>query len=139
MESRARSLVVAGLLLTALVSTGALIAEQEGLSGPASDESLAAWTARWMEGPVGSLATSEEKALYGELGNTTERLQFIRLFWERRDPTPRGPENEFLNEFAERVQFANSEYTTSREAGWETAFGQVVLMLGPPARTSTLR
>jgi GWxTD domain-containing protein len=135
MEIRVRSLMVAGLLLAVLASAGALLAEQEGLSGPAADETLAAWTTRWIDGPVSALATDEEKALYAELGNTTERLQFIRLFWERRDPTPRGPENEFLDEFAERVQFADSEYTTSREAGWETVFGQVVLMLGPPART----
>jgi len=107
----------------------------QGLAGPTGDESIADWTARWMEGPVSLVATREERKLYGELGSTREQLQFIRLFWERRDTQYRGPRNEFLDEFESRLTFAEEEFTTSREAGWETVFGHVVLLFGKPART----
>jgi GWxTD domain-containing protein len=102
--------------------------------GPEEGESLSAWTARWLDGPVQYIATDEEKEIYARLENTTQRLQFIRLFWERRDPTYRGPDNEFVDEFVRRVEYANEEFSDGGP-GWKTVFGRVVLVLGPPART----
>jgi GWxTD domain-containing protein len=134
MSKRVRS----GLLILALcaaIGPGSAGAVQEGLAGPSGEETLAQWTDRWIEGPVSLLATAEEKAIYDSLTSTTERLQFIRLFWERRDPTPRGPANEFLDTFADRVAYAEAEFENPREPGWQSVFGQVVLLFGPPDRT----
>ncbi len=132
---------VAAALLSILVvapGTGAMagtpVQERTSYLGPEEGETLTSWTERWLDGPVQYIATEEEKDIYGSLGSTTQRLQFIRLFWERRDPTARGPENEAVQEFVRRVEYANEEFG-ERGPGWETVFGRVVLVLGPPART----
>jgi GWxTD domain-containing protein len=72
--------------------------------------------------------------MYREAETTQERLQFIRLFWERRDPRIRGPVNEFLQEFEDRIEYANENFGNGTP-GWDTIFGRVVLVLGPPDRT----
>lgn len=133
-------LAVAGLAVLVLVSAGATSGQEravrrQGLAGPTEEESIGDWTARWMEGPVSLIATPEEEKLYRALGTTREQLQFIRLFWERRDTQYRGPRNEFLDEFESRLNYAEEEFSSSREAGWETVFGHVVLLFGKPART----
>lgn len=108
---------------------------QQGLSGPGEGETLASWTQRWMDGPAGVLATNDEKEFFAALSSTQERIEFIRLFWERRDPTPLGPRNEFLDELAARLEFVEGQFADDAEPGWKTVFGQVVLLYGIPDRT----
>jgi GWxTD domain-containing protein len=131
--------VAAGLLLWAPAST-ALAQERTSYLGPEEGETLTSWTERWLDGPVQYIATEDEIEAYRGLESTNQRLQFIRLFWERRDPTLRGPENEYLEEFVRRVEYAEEEFGEGPLAagglpGWQTAFGRVALILGPPART----
>ena len=108
--------------------------QRSGLLGPEEGETLTSWTERWLEGPVQFVASEEEKEFYESLKSVPERLQFIRLFWESRDPAPRGSENEFLVDFEQRVAYANENFGNGKP-GWDTAFGQVVLVLGAPDRT----
>ena len=108
--------------------------------GPEEGETLTSWTGRWLDGPVQHIATEEEIEIYESLESTAQRLQFIRLFWERRDPTGRDDENAFIDEFVRRVEYANEEFSEGQLAssgvpGWQTAFGRVVLVVGPPKRT----
>lgn len=108
--------------------------------GPEEGETLTSWTERWLDGPVQYIATEEEIAQYEALDSTSQRLAFIRLFWERRDPTARDADNEYLEEFVRRVEYADEEFTDGPLAagglpGWQTAFGRVALILGPPDRT----
>ncbi len=108
--------------------------------GPEEGETLTSWTERWLDGPVQHIATEEEIGIYSSLESTTQRLQFIRLFWERRDPTGRDRENAFMDEFVRRVEYANEEFgegplSQGSLPGWQTAFGRVVLIIGPPKRT----
>jgi hypothetical protein len=49
-------------------------------------------------------------------------------------------ENEYLEEFVRRVEYANEEFSDGPLSagglpGWRTAFGRVALVLGPPDRT----
>ncbi len=108
--------------------------------GPEEGETLTSWTGRWLDGPVQYIATEEEAEIYESLGSTTQRLQFIRLFWERRDPTGRDDENAFMDQFVRRVEYANEEFSEGQLAsssvpGWQTPFGRVALVIGPPKRT----
>ena len=96
---------------------------------------ITAWTERWLEGPVQFIADDDEKEIYASLRTVSERLQFIRLFWESRDPTQRDEVNEFLEEFERRVAYANEEFSDGDNPGWNTAFGQVALVVGEPDRT----
>jgi len=135
--TRASGLVLALALAVVALATPSQVAAQERTSylGPEEGETLTAWTERWLDGPVQYIATEEEKRVYAQLESTTQRLQFIRLFWDRRDPTYRGPDNEYLDEFVRRVEYANEEFTEGGTPGWETVFGQVALVLGPPNQT----
>lgn len=138
------ALPVGFLLVSLLASVGfasgqegseaALDARIEGLSTPPAGTPLAEWAAGWIDGPVSLVATDEERELFAELESTRERLQFIRLFWERRDPVPRGARNEYLDEFAERLDYAQERFGSGRDAGWQTLFGRVVMLFGEPDR-----
>ena len=135
-----RCLVVVAVVAMA---TGTALAQETirtSYLGPEEGETLTSWTERWLDGPVQYIATEDEIALYNSLDSTNQRLQFIRLFWQRRDPTPRDTENTYLDEFVRRVEYAEEEFTDGPLSGgglpgWQTAFGQVALILGPPART----
>ena len=133
-----------GLLIGVVLAGSSEAAQIETLRtsylGPEEGETLTSWTGRWLDGPVQHIATEEETEIYESLESTTQRLQFIRLFWERRDPTGRDDENAFIDEFVRRVEYANEEFSEGQLAssgvpGWQTAFGRVVLVVGPPKRT----
>ena len=136
----AAALLVAVLAAPAVSAGVAQIQERGTFLGPKERETLSSWTGRWLEGPIQYIATEEEQDIYNSLESTTQRLQFIRMFWERRDPSPRGPENEYLEEFVRRAvyaeeEFGDGQFGDGRNPGWATPFGQVVLVLGPPVRT----
>ena len=61
-----------------------------------------------------------------------KKEQLFREFWEKRDPTPFTPENELLNEYYQRVQYANETFGSFRD-GWETDRGEVYIRFGPPS------
>lgn len=125
------------------VASGVVLAQEAirtSYLGPEEGETLTSWTERWLDGPVQYIATEEEIGLYRSLDSTNQRLQFIRMFWERRDPTARDTENAYVDEFVRRVEYAEEEFSDGPLSGgglpgWETAFGQVALILGPPDRT----
>ena len=136
----ALTLVAGALAAPASSAGGAQIQERGTLLGPKAGETLSSWTGRWLEGPVQYIATEEEQDIYNSLESTTQRLQFIRMFWERRDPSPRGPENEYLEEFVRRAvyaeeEFGDGQFGDGKHPGWATPCGRVVLVLGPPVRT----
>ena len=147
-DPRRRRLFVPAIALALLI--GAVLAGSSDAAqvetirtsylGPEEGETLTSWTGRWLDGPVQHIATEEEAEIYEGLGSTTQRLQFIRLFWERRDPTGRDDENGFMDEFVRRVEYANEEFSEGQLAsssvpGWQTPFGRVALVIGPPKRT----
>ena len=142
--SRLFTLVLATTVLVVLLPAGlagaAAAQERTSYLGPEEGETLTSWTERWLDGPVQYIATEDEIATYKQLESTNQRLQFIRLFWERRDPTARDGENEFVDEFVRRVEYANEEFGEGPLSGgglpgWQTAFGRAVLVLGEPAQT----
>lgn len=150
-RSRAKSFALRCVVFAAAVGVVGVFGKGAGVAraqeairtsylGPEEGETLTSWTERWLDGPVQYIATEEEAALYGSLDSTSQRLQFIRMFWERRDPTARDTENAYLDEFVRRVEYAEEEFSDGPLSGgglpgWQTAFGQVALILGPPART----
>ncbi len=130
------SLVLTGAAAMAtMFALAATPAVAQGVAGPAEGESIADWTTRWLEGPVSLIATGEEEETFGALTTTQERLQFIRLFWERRDPVLRGPRNEYLDEFERRLAYATENFEPRSGPAWDTPFGQIVMHFGPPDRT----
>jgi GWxTD domain-containing protein len=94
----------------------------------------------WLDGDewafeMQSISTADELLAYSRLRTKPERDAFIARFWERRDPTPGTPVNEFRDEFVRRVQFARERLADPQSAGtagFDTDRGRVYLMFGQP-------
>ena len=60
-----------------------------------------------------------------------ERENFIESFWRRRDPNPDTEENEYREEYYERIAYANERFT-SGIPGWRTDRGRIYIAWGKP-------
>ncbi|MBZ5565873.1 MAG: GWxTD domain-containing protein, partial [Acidobacteriia bacterium] len=77
------------------------------------------------------IISDEERAAFKNLTTDEERENFIESFWERRNPDPGSPENEFKEEYYRRIAYAN-EHFSSGVPGWKTDRGRIYIMYGPP-------
>lgn len=118
-----------------------LEAEPTGAGAPSGREPLLVTISdQWMVANFGEvleflpyIATSEEVDSLREARGTEQRERWER-FWERRDPLPATPINEFREEFFERVRIATEHFSEPGEPGWQTDRGEVYIVLGPPAQ-----
>jgi hypothetical protein len=60
----------------------------------------------WINKDVEYIITSDEKKAFKTLKTDEERENFIENFWRRRDPDPDTEENEFREEYYERIAYA---------------------------------
>ncbi len=60
------------------------------------------------------------------------RLEAIRDFWKRHDPTPSTPENELHDEYYSRVKYANNNFSGYGRPGYLTDFGRIYITYGKP-------
>ena len=86
---------------------------------------------RWIDEDVSLIITKEEKDAFDKLKTNEERENFIAIFWQRRDPDPDTEENEYREEFYERIAYAN-EHFASGIPGWKTDRGRIYIMRGKP-------
>lgn len=61
-----------------------------------------------------------------------ERMELWDEFWERRNPTPASPINEYRERFFERVRTATVAFQEGSRPGWRTDRGEVYIVLGAP-------
>lgn len=85
----------------------------------------------WLNEDVVYIITAAEKKAFQALSTDQEREKFIEQFWERRDPTPGTPENEFREEHYRRIAFAG-RFQSSTIPGWKTDRGRIYITYGPP-------
>lgn len=88
----------------------------------------------WIEGPPSLIIASDEKDVWKRLKTPEEKMQFIKIFWARRDPILRTRENEYKQKFYERVEYANQNYADKNGLGWKSARGRTYIMFGAPGR-----
>lgn len=86
---------------------------------------------KWLSDEVPYIITDEERGAFKKLSTDEEREQFIEGFWERRNPNPGSPENEFKEEYYRRIAYTNEHYQ-SGIPGWKTDRGRIYIMYGPP-------
>jgi GWxTD domain-containing protein len=86
---------------------------------------------KWIEEEVPYIITDEERQTFKKLTTDDERESFIENFWERRNPNPGNPENEFKEEYYRRIAYANEHYA-SGIPGWKTDRGRIYITYGPP-------
>jgi len=85
----------------------------------------------WLDQEVPYIITDEERKAFLSLSNDEEREAFIENFWQRRNPNPDSPENEFREEHYRRIQYANDHFAAGKP-GWKTDRGRIYIMWGPP-------
>src|SRR6266850_923382 len=90
----------------------------------------------WLEKDVTYIITDEEKKAFKKLATDDERERFIEEFWRRRDPDPDTDENEFKEEYYERIAYAN-EHFASGIPGWKSDRGRIWIMYGKPDERET--
>ena len=77
------------------------------------------------------IMTGQEKAIFNHLPDADSRKEFIKDFWDKRDPDPGTEENEFKTEFESRVEYANKHF---REGGpgSNSDRGRIYIFMGRP-------
>ncbi|MCE1190053.1 MAG: GWxTD domain-containing protein [Ignavibacteria bacterium] len=78
------------------------------------------------------IATGGEISQWSTLKNLAAQRKFLFLFWNNRDDNKQTPENEAKNEYFQRVQDANSKYSSFRKPGWLSDRGRVLIKYGDP-------
>src|SRR5215207_7752721 len=91
---------------------------------------------RWLSTDVDYIITKEEKRAFLALATDEERENFIENFWRRRDPNPDTEENEYREQYYERIAYAN-EHFTSGIPGWRTDRGRIYIAWGKPDSIET--
>ena len=95
-------------------------------SGPAPQHE------KWLD-LVGYIIEEDEKRLFEGLQAAWQRERFIEAFWQRRDPVPVTPENEFRAKYMRRWEYVNDVLARDTPVpGWRTDRGRVYLVNGPP-------
>ncbi|RMG42678.1 MAG: GWxTD domain-containing protein, partial [Methanobacteriota archaeon] len=62
----------------------------------------------------------------------TERKAYFQRFWKKQDPNPDTPENELMDEYYRRVNFANKNFSITGLDGWLTDRGRIYIKFGHP-------
>src|ERR1051325_869191 len=91
---------------------------------------------KWLDEDVNYIITDEERKAFKALKTDEERDQFIEQFRLRRDPDPDTPENEYKEQYYERIQYAN-EHFSSGIPGWKTDRGRIYVTFGKPDETES--
>jgi GWxTD domain-containing protein len=84
---------------------------------------------RWLEQDVAYIITDAERKAFRKLATDEEREAFIEDFWRKRDPDPDTDENEYREEYYERIAYANQHFA-SGIPGWKTDRGRIYIMYG---------
>jgi GWxTD domain-containing protein len=125
-----RRCVSLSLVLTLSLSSFSAFAQDEKKQKK-SKESVKSVYKRWMDEDVRWIITDEERKTFNQLKTDDEREQFIEQFWLRRDPDPDTDNNEYREEYYQRIAYANEHYT-SGIPGWKTDRGRMYIMFGKP-------
>jgi GWxTD domain-containing protein len=80
---------------------------------------------------LSTIADETEQDEMKELKTQEQRIAFWEAFWKRHDPTPDTPENEAMQEFYRRVQYANQHFSVGAQ-GWQTDMGRTYIKYGEP-------
>jgi GWxTD domain-containing protein len=77
------------------------------------------------------VASEEEKKVFKELKAEAKR-EFMIHFWLDRDPTPGTPQNEYKEDYIQRLLKAKIHFSYPGAEGWKTDRGRILLTYGTP-------
>jgi GWxTD domain-containing protein len=79
------------------------------------------------------IMTKQENRIFRHLPDKASREEFIQDFWAKRDPDRETEENEFKEEFFNRIEYANTHFFEG-PPGWKTDRGRMYVYFGAPDR-----
>lgn len=91
----------------------------------------------WGEGPAQWIMTSEEQRAWRKVATDSDAVNFIDLFWVRRDPTSGTAVNEFRYEFESRVAYSDEQFGEKHKRGAMSDRGRVHIVLGHGTSATT--
>ena len=77
------------------------------------------------------ILTTEERKELKNL-NQSEKENFFKKAWARRDPKPETKVNELMDEYYARVQFAEENFSRGSSGGWRSDMGMIFILFGKP-------
>jgi GWxTD domain-containing protein len=86
---------------------------------------------KWLD-QVRPLILPEEEKVFRELKDKSERDEFQKIFWARRDPDLETPANEFRTEYEKTVADVDTRFRVAGKPGSATDCGRVYILLGVP-------
>ncbi|MEO8434342.1 MAG: GWxTD domain-containing protein [Pyrinomonadaceae bacterium] len=135
-----RRITLAVLMLTFVVPAGFAQNKQAGQDPTEKQRNVKSEVKRaykdWLDKDVTYIITDEERKAFKKLATDDERERFIEEFWRRRDPDPDTDENEYREEYYERIAYTNEHYS-SGIPGWKTDRGRIYIMYGKPDELET--
>jgi GWxTD domain-containing protein len=78
------------------------------------------------------IASATEKEQYQALTDLKVKQKFLYDFWRRRDANMATPFNEIEEQYYQRIERANTEFTSGFKKGWESDRGRVLVLYGNP-------
>lgn len=85
----------------------------------------------WLNEDVRWIITAKEQSAYMALLSNQERQQFVKAFWQRRNPDPDSPDNRFKEEHYRRLAYANTNFAANAP-GSMTDRGRIYIIYGKP-------
>jgi GWxTD domain-containing protein len=92
----------------------------------------------WAKKDVSLIITADEERAFEKLRTDEERENFIAEFWRKRDPDPDTEENEYKDEYYQRIAYAN-EHFTSGKPGWLTDRGRIYIKWGSLTKSKPIQ
>ena len=93
----------------------------------------------WDKSPESHFLTREERKEWARLRTDDEARAFIERYWQKRDPSPGTPVNEFQQAVRRRIGAADEQFTMRRQKGAASTRGKLLIVLGPPTHFSQQR
>lgn len=78
------------------------------------------------------IAANSEISQYEGLNSTKAKRDFLDNFWKKRDSNPSTERNEFYDNYFQRIEYANKNYSRVKTPGWKTDRGRIYITYGPP-------
>jgi GWxTD domain-containing protein len=121
LSARLQAAIWPWILVLAVSAPGSEELSEDHLAWP---EDVYRWSYRL-------IATADEMATLDTLQGEARR-RYFDVFWKRRDPTPTTDENEFKEQFAERVDYARTRFSVrAQPEPWDRR-GEIYIRFGPP-------
>lgn len=84
-----------------------------------------------------SYIASPEEHKWLKLLPPEKRVEGLLQFWKLRDPTPHTLNNEALNHYYQRLNYANEHFGFANKEGWQTDRGRIYIKYGEPDEMQT--